>query len=929
MKIKELNIYGYGKWIDQTFSISSNYHVLFGQNEAGKSTLLSFIQSILFGFPTRHSSALRYEPKESSRYGGKIIIEDDRFGEVAIERVHGKATGDVRVILEDGTIGSDDMLEQLLFGINRELYQSIFSFRLKDLENVESLNKEQLYRSLLSAGSLGSEEFLKQVDKFNKQASILYKPTGRVPKINKKIKVIEEKQRILQRAKEKNVEYLEMGQQINFFEKQLKEIEEQKVQLEEMLNRIHQIEKDWHITEEIRSLKKSIKEMHIPELPEEGMFELNRLNQDIEQTRREIHQEQEKLREYQKEHQPSREFLLYQEYRKEIEVMRQRLPVIQEEIREKQYLVKEKIRMEQTLIKEKMQEDLLLSDDAPKEWTKEEKNSIISLNKEYSTLSLKMKNTDELLTSLSYKQSSYEETLDQLENDLWSNEDFREMEEKYSSETTSQGHIEKKGNWWAILIGLFSFVAAFFVGKIFGILLGITGIILLMIGVFSYRKKEETDQNNTTYSYEAFIQQKEIKKQWRKLLASIDILEEEKRQALEEKRKNEQKIKDIVQKWEQLKNELQLPKKLALTEVLEKEETYFAIRKQEQEYFNIEEKIEKIDKRLDQLAEIFDVLEEISPPSQNIEETVLFFTRFLQQVNQEEEYKKQYVEESRDVQQAIGHLVSQEKSFLQHKQQLIQSVGAESEDVFRHLYEKLKDIKQKEERVQNLKSQQTYSEQQNGMQSISDVKNRKEELQHKLQINSNREKEITKEKISLELEMRKIEEGGEYTALLQEFENEKSELQELVDEWASNKLAAYAIEKTLSASMEDRFPKTIQKAEEYFSILTYSRYKKIEVTNDSIKVLHENGRYYYAEELSRGTAEPLYVALRLAFIWQCQDIVRLPIIIDDGFVNFDNSRKQRMQELLLEVSKQTQVLFFSFEEELLQSIGKDQVTMLQ
>src|SRR5690625_1952302 len=120
MRIKQLEIYGYGKWVDQTFHLSNNVQLFYGANEAGKSNLMSFIHTILFGFPTRNSTLLRYEPHESSKYGGKIIANDQRFGQVVIERVHGKVTGNVTVTLEDGSTGGDELLDTLLSGMTRE-----------------------------------------------------------------------------------------------------------------------------------------------------------------------------------------------------------------------------------------------------------------------------------------------------------------------------------------------------------------------------------------------------------------------------------------------------------------------------------------------------------------------------------------------------------------------------------------------------------------------------------------------------------------------------------------------------------------------------------------------------------------------------------------------------------------------------------------
>ncbi|CRH21822.1 hypothetical protein BN1423_1860005 [Carnobacterium maltaromaticum] len=48
MKIESIEIYGYGKWVDKSFTDIQDLQVFYGKNEAGKSTVMSFIHSILF-----------------------------------------------------------------------------------------------------------------------------------------------------------------------------------------------------------------------------------------------------------------------------------------------------------------------------------------------------------------------------------------------------------------------------------------------------------------------------------------------------------------------------------------------------------------------------------------------------------------------------------------------------------------------------------------------------------------------------------------------------------------------------------------------------------------------------------------------------------------------------------------------------------------
>ena len=105
MRIKTITIYGYGKLENTTIDLDADIQVFFGENEAGKSTIMSFIHSILFGFPTKVQTELRYEPKLQHKYGGKLTVWFPEHGLATIERVKGKAAGDVKVVLENGQKG--------------------------------------------------------------------------------------------------------------------------------------------------------------------------------------------------------------------------------------------------------------------------------------------------------------------------------------------------------------------------------------------------------------------------------------------------------------------------------------------------------------------------------------------------------------------------------------------------------------------------------------------------------------------------------------------------------------------------------------------------------------------------------------------------------------------------------------------------------
>ena len=190
MKIKSLDIYGYGKIIDQSFKIEHDFVQIYGENEAGKSTMMSFIHSVLFGFPRRNEGEPRREPRLGNAYWGRLTVEfDDETGPVTIERIKGnKSAGDVRITMADGTSRSEDWLKRKLNYIDKEMYRSIFSFDVLGLQDInKNLTEKDLQDYLLRAGALGSNKYEDMLSAINKELEELYKRNGTKPKINEKL----------------------------------------------------------------------------------------------------------------------------------------------------------------------------------------------------------------------------------------------------------------------------------------------------------------------------------------------------------------------------------------------------------------------------------------------------------------------------------------------------------------------------------------------------------------------------------------------------------------------------------------------------------------------------------------------------------------------------------------------------------------------
>ena len=74
MRLEELHLDGFGHFHQRTFALADGpVTVFYGPNEAGKTTLLAFIRTILFGFPRQGRNA-HYPPLAGGSHGGRIRL---------------------------------------------------------------------------------------------------------------------------------------------------------------------------------------------------------------------------------------------------------------------------------------------------------------------------------------------------------------------------------------------------------------------------------------------------------------------------------------------------------------------------------------------------------------------------------------------------------------------------------------------------------------------------------------------------------------------------------------------------------------------------------------------------------------------------------------------------------------------------------------
>ena len=141
----------------------------------------------------------------------------------------------------------------------------------------------------------------------------------------------------------------------------------------------------------------------------------------------------------------------------------------------------------------------------------------------------------------------------------------------------------------------------------------------------------------------------------------------------------------------------------------------------------------------------------------------------------------------------------------------------------------------------------------------------------------------------------------------------------------------YAID-FLKQQVDDYRQKTqgpmVEKTSTFFKALTSGAFERVaaqidEKNQPQLIAIRAGGEAVATSGLSEGTADQLYLALRLAAIsLHLENHPAIPLILDDLLMTFDDERIKALMPVLEELSKQTQILIFSHHAHLKTLVGK-------
>lgn len=187
MKIKRLDLKAFGPFAGRTIAFDSGQpglHIIFGANEAGKSSSLRALKALLYGFPERTSDNFRHA-NDQLLVGG--CLEGAAGQELAFYR---RKRRKADLLDLDGNPLPADTLAAFLHGVELSLFESLYGIDHPALVagGRDILDqKGELGQALFAAGT-GISSLKKILDSLEAEAGELYKDRGSKQAINQAIR---------------------------------------------------------------------------------------------------------------------------------------------------------------------------------------------------------------------------------------------------------------------------------------------------------------------------------------------------------------------------------------------------------------------------------------------------------------------------------------------------------------------------------------------------------------------------------------------------------------------------------------------------------------------------------------------------------------------------------------------------------------------
>ncbi|MBI5975787.1 ATP-binding protein [Staphylococcus canis] len=954
MKIKSVEIYGYGQFVERKVEFNSFFTEIYGENEAGKSTLQAFIHSILFGFPTQDEHEPRLEPRLGNHYGGRVTLIMDDESEVIVERVKGSPEGDVKVILPNGSVKDEAWLKEHLNYIDKQTYQAIFSFNVLGLQNIHKhLTEQQLQNFLMQAGALGSTEFIGMRDFIQSKKQDLYQQNNQTSEINRRVDEL----------KEIELQIRDKSSELETYQRVLETRDKTQNRLDTVnenlnhLNQFHSLkQKELALHEQAQEWKGLESDLNIEPItfPHHGIDRYEAAKLQHSQLQKDLGLKEEKINQLEQENQkfeiPSqKDFKKIEELYKQEEKIKEdtlNLKHIRRDIDQHQHDLDNLL---QKVGWESLYDDVDTSE-VQVSHVSRSLNVLKDQTSKYQRLKQKVEEYD-------IETNSYQKELNQLEERLVSEQDFEQkqvhekqmlelnekrqvfsnMKEMFEKEADDKKRRKVTLRIILILVSLLSIGSAIFAfltnNLIFSIIFAVLAIIFIG-AIFLTRQKERNYNQRLEDEIDALEKhvkqleenyhldfnlndQLQLRNRVSERKQSLNVLELKHQNAIQQLKQVESELKQSHQQINDIKSNLHVSQSLSndllvnayrIAQQIQENASYINQLKQKEHMISSQlnvfyEEAEKEMHRIIGLFQIDTLFHDMNTWLKRVASEKSQFENNTAQIDLLQNEMKQLDIRLNEVNTMIKELFS--------------TVGAIDEESYYNHYERYQTYQSRLSRFNDLTK---YLENQDfGYEKSSHLSSKTtaqletefEKLSQQIDTYNDQFLELQAEVSELTAQINHMESDDTLRQLQHRYQLKRRQLNDIAKDWAALSYLEALVDEHIKQIKDKRLPQVVEEATVIYQELTEGQYEQVTFINHQLMVRHKNGQMYHPIELSQSTKELLYIALRLSLIKILKPYYALPIIIDDAFVHFDTKRKTKMLKYLRAMSDDDQVLYFT------------------
>ncbi len=188
MEIRELNLAAFGPFTERTLLFDpaggGGLQIVYGPNEAGKSSALRGLKALLYGFDERSADDFIHA-KDKLRVAGRVCASNGN------ELVFARRKGRKNTLLSpEGQPLDENALSSFLQGVGPELFETLFGIDHQALVQGgrEILDQQGEVGQALFSASLGSHSLHAVLCRLDEEADGLFRPRGLTQTINSALK---------------------------------------------------------------------------------------------------------------------------------------------------------------------------------------------------------------------------------------------------------------------------------------------------------------------------------------------------------------------------------------------------------------------------------------------------------------------------------------------------------------------------------------------------------------------------------------------------------------------------------------------------------------------------------------------------------------------------------------------------------------------